>query len=380
MIVRKSDRINILVTDQEASAKRYPSFGADMDHALRCMKFADQFSFRLWFDILLSIVLILNLIIAVPSVARAQEKRGLSDDLLSVSFPNEKEGWVCGRWGLVLHTADGGLTWSRQETHTDFTLASIFFVDTKNGWAVGDGGTIIHTDDGGNTWVKQKSPVPFYLMGVHSITPLKGWIVTEKTHILHTTDGGKIWSVQFKDVEFNLRAISFSDTKYGWAVGEYGYIYRTSNGGATWKKNAGFFGLSEETGEIQTGKFLFDVVAVDHRTVWAVGIDGYVIKTTNGGASWQEVVCGKRKTRLFSIATDKNGTIVVGGKGTLVVSTDQGKTWQEPKVEPPITYSWINGIAYRGLSNFVAVGQEEGIYRTDEKKGLMLWQRMKTIK
>ena len=50
-----------------------------------------------------------------------------TDDLLSVTFPNEKEGWTCGRSGAMLHTADGGKTWSRQASGTENTLASVHF-------------------------------------------------------------------------------------------------------------------------------------------------------------------------------------------------------------------------------------------------------------
>jgi photosystem II stability/assembly factor-like uncharacterized protein len=73
-----------------------------------------------------------------------------------------EKGWACGRRGVILHTENGGGTWTRQQTETDYTLASIFFVNTKEGWSVGDEGTILHTEDGGATWVRQKSPVTFY--------------------------------------------------------------------------------------------------------------------------------------------------------------------------------------------------------------------------
>ncbi|MBI5439937.1 MAG: hypothetical protein HY900_01865, partial [Deltaproteobacteria bacterium] len=84
----------------------------------------------------------------------------IQDDLFSVSFPTASQGWAVGRWGTVLHTADGGTTWEKQKTGVDDTLASVSFVDAQNGWAVGDRGTILHTANGGKTWEKQKSPVP----------------------------------------------------------------------------------------------------------------------------------------------------------------------------------------------------------------------------
>ena len=72
--------------------------------------------------------------------APASAQPRLTDDLFSVSFANAKDGWAAGRWGTVLHTADGGQTWEKQKTGVDFTLSSVSFVDPQNGWAVGDEG------------------------------------------------------------------------------------------------------------------------------------------------------------------------------------------------------------------------------------------------
>lgn len=286
----------------------------------------------------------------------------LRDDLFSVSFPNDKDGWACGRWGTILHTTDGGKSWVHQNSGTDYMLVSIHFVDQLHGCSVGEEGIIISTADGGKTWEKQESPVPFSLMDLYFETPLKGWIVTERTHILSTDDGGKTWIIQFKDEDFILKAISFADPLHGWVVGEYGYIYHTRDGGTTWEKQAGYFGISESTEEIEGGNFLFDVVAVDPQTAWAVGIDGYVIRTVDGGKNWQEAQTGAPRTHLFCIGTDKGDTILIGGNEVFLSSTDKGVTWQSPALEPPVTYGWLYGLARRGSFDFVAVGWEGAIY------------------
>lgn len=287
-------------------------------------------------------------------------------DLLSVAFPSEKEGWAAGRWGTIIHTSDGGTSWEKQASGTDYTLASASFVDAKTGWIVGDGGTILHTRDGGKTWKKQKSPVAFYLMGVHFATPLKGWAVGERTTILNTTDGGKTWKVQFKDEDFILKSVSFCDERNGWAVGEYGLIYRTEDGGTTWKKQAGGFGISEETGELEAGNILFKVVAVNPQTAWAVGIDGFITKTLNGGATWQPVGKDVPKVHLFGLAygADK---VVIGGTGLLLVGSPNGNTYKAAEVTPKVTYGYLYSIASRGTKGFVAVGKGGWIYLTDEK-------------
>lgn len=307
----------------------------------------------------------------LPGVVYAKQVK-FYDDLLSVYFSSEKDGWACGRWGAVLYTVDGGKTWVRQNTGIDYTLTSIYFVDAKTGWAVGDEGTIIHTKDGGKTWEKQKSPVKFFLMNVFFMSPEKGFIVTEKTHILSTNDAGKTWNVKFKDEDYILKAVSFADSQNGWVVGEFGYIYHTNDGGETWKKQGGFSDLSEDTGELIGGTYLFNVVAVDSKTAWAVGIEGYISKTNDGGKTWQQVITEAPKTQLFGIASDKAGTLAIGGRGIFLISTDKGQTWKKVNFKPSITYGWIYGVAKRGNAGFVAVGKAGAIYLS----ALDSWRRV----
>jgi photosystem II stability/assembly factor-like uncharacterized protein len=322
-------------------------------------------------------IFFISFLSSCTQVVQQKKQQELDEDLLSVSFPTEKEGWACGRWGTVLHTADGGKTWTLQSSGTENTLVSIYFVDRQNGWAVGEEGTILHTADGGKTWKKQKSPVPFYLMKVYFVTPLKGWVVGERTHILSTVDGGETWAIQFKDEDFILKSVSFCDELHGWAVGEYGYIYYTKDAGVTWKKQAGHFDISEETGTVEGGNFLFDVTAVNPQTVWAVGIDGYVIRTLDGGRTWKEVETGAPKTQLFCVASNRAGTVLIGGNGMVLISTDNGETWKNPTFEPPIVYGWLYDLAQRGSSEFVAVGWGGSIYLSDNKNPLSSWHRVK---
>ena len=42
----------------------------------------------------------------------------------------------------------------------------VSFVDANNGWAVGNGGTILHTSNGGATWSTQRSGTFNDLFGV----------------------------------------------------------------------------------------------------------------------------------------------------------------------------------------------------------------------
>lgn len=310
--------------------------------------------------------------LCVSGVLSKQNAGGLYHDLFSVSFPTENNGWACGRRGTVLHTADGGKTWIRQNSGTEFTLSAVHFADAENGIAVGHEGTILRTADGGVTWTHQKSPVDFFLMDVQCITPLKAVIVTERTHILLTDNGGKTWSVVFKDNDFILKAVSFCDALNGWAAGEYGFIYHTVDGGTTWQKQGGYCGFSPTTGALVGDKYLFDITAVSPTKAWAVGIDGHMKRTVDGGNTWTDVGYGGPQTQLYFVEADEKGTILVGGKGTLFSSSEKGPGWLPLACDPPVTYGWLYGGARQGSAGFVSVGYNGAIYRS----GTKAWQKV----
>ena len=279
--------------------------------------------------IIFSILVVISCLVGVfDSFAKTLN----SDDLLCTYFCDNNSGWAAGRWGTLLKTDDGGNTWNIVPTPTKKTLTGIYFFDQKMGWIVGEAGTIFKTEDGGKSWHPQMSPVPFYLMDVFFVSEKQGWIVTERTHILSTDNGGETWKISFKDEDLILKSIVFSDSLHGWTVGEYGYIYHTENSGKTWVKQAGFVGFDEEKMEIVGDPFLFDVEAIDNLNVWAVGIDGQIIHSIDGGDSWTSNDIGTPKVQLFCVSSNKKTTITIGGKRVFYVSTDKGEDMDNTKI------------------------------------------------
>jgi photosystem II stability/assembly factor-like uncharacterized protein len=69
--------------------------------------------------------------------------------------------------------------------------------------------------------------------------------------------------------------VQFTDTQTGWAVGGNGTIIKTTNGGSEW--------IAQNSG---TSTWLNAVFFLNSQTGWVAGDDGTILKTTDGGVSW----------------------------------------------------------------------------------------------
>jgi hypothetical protein len=73
-------------------------------------------------------------------------------------------------------------------------------------------------------------------------------------------------------VESFLASLFFVDSQTGWAVGANGTIVHTKDGGQTWKQ--------QPSGTIQ---FLINVRFLTPRLGWVVGTNGIILHTEEGG-------------------------------------------------------------------------------------------------
>jgi len=114
--------------------------------------------------------------------------------------------------------------------------------------------------------------------------------------------------------------------KYVWAVGfpdstNYGMIYFSGDGGENWIRQG-------EDQEALQNAYIHDVWAVDENTVWAVGVNNLILKTTDGGINWNRVTPSKYRSGedLSSISIIGKDDIWISG--TIVYHSPDGEnTW-----------------------------------------------------
>jgi photosystem II stability/assembly factor-like uncharacterized protein len=93
----------------------------------------------------------------------------------------------------------------------------------------------------------------------------------------------------------------------------------------------------------------------DAQTAIAVGVDGGIVRTTDGGAHWTEIKSPKNISFFDVSFSDKNTAWLVGEFSTVLTSTDGGQTWT---------------IAYGGNTGDYTVGPYFSIILADAQNGV----------
>lgn len=93
----------------------------------------------------------------MPTVIAEFEKNDREDDfsvVVSMSFADEKKGYMVGSKGFLIVTNDGGKTWERKNSGTANDLWGVKALDENHAWTVGSNGVVLETTDGGSNWNK----------------------------------------------------------------------------------------------------------------------------------------------------------------------------------------------------------------------------------
>lgn len=93
----------------------------------------------------------------------------------------------------------------------------------------------------------------------------------------HALAPGWAWQYPYPQ-GFEYRDIDWVGTDHGWAVGDAGTIVRTTDGGLTW-----------QSVNTSVGADLVSVDFYDETHGWACGWSGIVLRSTDGGATWSQV-------------------------------------------------------------------------------------------
>jgi photosystem II stability/assembly factor-like uncharacterized protein len=201
--------------------------------------------------------------------------------------PDNKNGWICGPLGLIYSTSDGGLTWSKvHQKKTTARLYDIWFSpDNKVGVCAGEGGVIIWTSDGGRTWhnkdfkysenIIRIIPIPNNTNGVILITNERSptYLSTQDFNIPL-----KYLISESEDLKCDNNAAycGYASSNNNFMIGlQEGYIAESKDG-LTWSMKH-VMGKKNE---------IHSIYFVDWKTGYCSGDSNIIYKTNDGGVNW----------------------------------------------------------------------------------------------
>ena len=232
-------------------------------------------------------------------------------------------------------------------------LNTVSFADPRSGWIGGENGGLIHSIDGGLSWTVQIASGNA-IVSVSSVDGNHVWALDKQRNALASSDAGATWLTVATGAGVSLNAVRFADQRHGWVVGQGQSIFATTDGGRTWASQFS----NSSAGPLNA----IDVIDVNH--VFAVGDDGAIVQTSDGGQSWN-VAFTANGTALKSISFGDASTGFTVGRGgaTLYRTTDGGATWTA--LTPPAGGALV-AVRFVTPSIGWVVTESGNIYRTDD--------------
>ena len=115
---------------------------------------------------------------------------------------------------------------------------------------------------------------------------------------------------------------------------------------------------------------IYSVFFVDSLYGWAAGASSCVLKTTDGGETWNEQIVPLNTTLRKIYFSDRNKGVIIGGEvwapyfGSVIVTTDGGNTWIDTDPIPyPMTLEDLM-ICILLMQTVGYIAGFEGVYRT----------------
>jgi photosystem II stability/assembly factor-like uncharacterized protein len=270
--------------------------------------------------------LLLSTLIATSSFAQWElltpiKNTSEFEDLVMV---NDLVGYAADRpTGTILATEDGGTTWQRRQHLMSNNPLAIHMWDEQRGIIVGNSGSTLRTTDGFRTATGSSNPTYGHLNCVFFLNDTLGWVGTQSGKIYRSTDAGVSWTLMQsgQSTSSYITAIQFVDELVGYAsCYGGGKVLKSADGGQTWVSIA-----PEEL------VFIRDLHFSDALTGVAVGHAGHVIRTTDGGATWN-FMPSNTTYNMVSLSVQGNRMVACGWWGRVIHSTNGGLTWTEQTI------------------------------------------------
>ncbi len=225
-----------------------------------------------------------------------------------------------GPGGTILLSVDGGGKWKQVPAPLRADLVSVKFIDDKVVWAVGHDAVALRSVDGGSTWQRM----------LDGRTVLK---LIETAYGERAAKGDASAKAMLNEISRSAKQSAtpgvlpapfldlwFSEGGEGYLVGAFGLILRTTDGGISWQpwiehadndKRFHLYGVTGGAGQ-----------------VYMVGEQGLVLRLDRQRQRFVKVTTPYAGT-YFGIDAAAGRLVAFGLRGNAYVSRDEGQQWQK---------------------------------------------------
>lgn len=252
-----------------------------------------------------------------PAIPSIKAHKSLLLDIASAG----KRLVAVGERGHVVVSDDAGKTWRQVSVPVRSLLTAVFFADEQRGWAVGHDSVVLGTADGGNTWALQhyKEYNPDAPLADDAAALSEDEMALDEYSDDMAADEGR-GAVSREGVP--LLDVWFANATSGIAVGAYGLMLRTADGGKSWQD------VSNDVSNPEGWHFnAITGSRTEGNVVVIAGEKGTLYRSQDGGASFAAAVSPYAGSFFGATAASDGALYVYGLQGSLFRSMDKGVQW-----------------------------------------------------
>ena len=203
-----------------------------------------------------------------------------------------------------------------------------------------DGVCAVSSEDGGNTWRQGPvTPLPHAAarLAVSPVNSKRAWLAAYEAGVYRTDDGGLSWiHVDSYPSDYAHSVLSHPSGADGVLVGsEPAALFQSYDGGATWAECTAFRAVPESSqwsfhAPTRDSHVRDLVVSPGDADLLYAGIEvGGVVRSQDGGASWQQLPGLDDDIHCLNLGTDRQQRVYVATASAPYRSSDGGENWEK---------------------------------------------------
>ncbi len=294
-------------------------------------------------------------------------------ELTDITFVDAQHGWAVGEHGTLLRTIDGGATWELSSTELALSPQQSMVTGEMRRLIDNVRSNIGESNQQITQTVRQSLDIRLESvsfananLGIAVGGQFEPYTQLSRGHVLKTTDGGATWTEVKGTMLPKLNRLQLNGPWGSWAVGHHAFLHNSGvfttydNGQAWGTTSLGHLGHWQDAARTATGWVLVDT-------------DGRLFSATETTIRPAVMVgCDTARLRRVLMENDQSGW-AVGEQGAIVRTEDGGETWFVPQFihqHPGLEHFDFRALAVSGDHVWIAGSPGTRVFQIDRARSI----------